>query len=673
MKGLFLRPIPRPGPRLVPRPVPRPGPARPQTHSGGAVRSALTRAAPIWTMRSGSSTTASRRSPAEKLLAQGRAVQLRDRSSLPAGDLSDGVFRYRVEGAQGGAGEVRLLAYLGEGPCLHVPAAIDGKPVVSLAFDLFRDLSSLEKVSVDAESACFSTDGAALYSKDGTCLVRLVVPCASYAVASGCTAIGERAFDSVPQLREVRLPDTLRAIGRLAFAKSPLAALDLPASVEVIGEKAFYHCAQLRRVTFACGRGRGCVEVGPQAFAFSGVQRVELPASLERLGFRAFDHTPAQENVGRGALSVAAENPHLFLDAQGGLYRHDEFVELVGPVSRYRVREGTRAIGAGAFRRHGRVREVELPEGVCVLGDEAFRGNRQLRHVRLPESLERIGDRVFLDTGLVSLHLPKRVRRVGESAFLVQGDNQLMPHAPLRSLSVDPENPVFYLESGLLCQRGGGRAGGDACLLYVGPDDVVRMPDAVTHIAPLAFCGTDGVNELYLHAHLQSICNGAFSTKRTIPLVHVAFPCPIDGYESGDFPLPQLSSRYRSPTYLFGTGPEGTVFDFGYYDSWVMHAALEEFAPAALGRLMRPMRLADHTREVYENIFRRKARQTCRLFAEKGDLVALQELTGRGLLDAGSIEAVLEDTMREGRTQATACLLELQHRCQPSAGVDLSL
>ncbi len=272
-----------------------------------------------------------RRSPAEKLLAQGRTVQLRDRSSLPASDLSDGVFRYRVEGAdaQGGAGEVRLLAYLGEGPCLHVPAAIDGKPVVSLAFDLFRDLPPLERVSVDAESAYFSTDGAALYSKDGACLVRLVVPREAYAVALGCTAIGERAFDSVPQLREVRLPGTLRAIGRLAFAKSPLAALDLPASVEVIGEKAFYHCVQLRQVTFACGRGCVCVEVAEQAFAFSGVERVELPASLERLGPRAFDQTPAQENVGQGALSVAAENPGLRLDAQGGLYRRDVFLELV--------------------------------------------------------------------------------------------------------------------------------------------------------------------------------------------------------------------------------------------------------------------------------------------------------------------------------------------------------
>ena len=151
------------------------------------------------------------------------------------------------------------------------------------------------------------------------------------------------------------------------------------------------------------------------------------------------------------------------------------------------------------------------------------------------------------------------------------------------------------------------------------------MPETVTRIAPLAFCGTDGMNELYLHAHLRSICNGAFSTKRTIPLVHVAFPCPIDGYESGDFPLPQLSSRYRSPSYLFDAGPKGTVFDFDYYDSWVMHAALEEFAPAALGRLRAPdAACRPRTREVYENIFRRKgAAGVPPASRTKGDLGAL--------------------------------------------------
>ena len=444
----------------------------------------------------------------------------------------------------------------------------------------------------------------------------------------------------------------------------------LPASVEAVGEKAFYHCARLVQAHLPAG----CREIGAEAFAFTALARAELPAGLEQLGFRAFDHTPAQARIGEGALGVSPANRCLDLDAEGGLYRHDVFLELIGQVESYRVRPGTHAVADEAFKRHAHVRAVELPEGVFSVGREAFRGNRQLVRVDLPESLERIGERAFLDTSLSTLRLSENVRSIGEDALLVQGDNQLMPRRPLQSISLDAANPVYYLENGLLCQRDGSKMGGDTCLLYVGPDDVVRIPRQVTHVASLAFCGASGVAELHLHGHLHSICNGAFSTARSIPLVHVEFPEPVDGYEAGEFRVPELSSRYRSPSYLFGAGPGGTAFDFEYYDSWVTHAAtMREFAPAALYRLQHPMCLSDHTRGLYENIFQRKARQACRYFADQGDLDALAWLAGRGLLDDGAIEAELGTATREGRTQATACLLELQHRLMPAAGVDFSL
>ena len=150
------------------------------------------------------------------------------------------------------------------------------------------------------------------------------------------------------------------------------------------------------------------------------------------MGFRAFDHTPAQARIGEGALGVAPANRHLDLDAEGGLYRHDVFLELIGQVEAYRVRPGTHAVADEAFKRHARVRAVELPEGVFSVGREAFRGNRQLVRVDLPESLERIGERAFLDTSIGTLRLAAGVREIGEDALLVQGDNQLMPRTPLR-------------------------------------------------------------------------------------------------------------------------------------------------------------------------------------------------------------------------------------------------
>lgn len=561
----------------------------------------------------------------------------------------------RLEGNSFSGAPVRTVAF---GPLVE---ALDAKPL---------GLPHLERIRVDSENKRFVTDGRALVSKDRRRLYRLVVAGETYEVPEGCEVIDERAFDSLSELREVTLPNTLTRIGRMAFAKTSLAKVRLPASLESIGSKAFFHCSKLEHVEMPSGLR----DIGPEAFAFTAVSRAELPCALERLGFRAFDHTPAQERVVDGHLRIDAGNPLLELDGEGGLYRRGTFLELIGPVGRYCVRPGTRAIADEAFKRHGKVRAVELPEGVLEIGREAFRGNRQLQHVGLPESLACIGDGAFLDTSIRSLRLSKNVRRIGDGALLVQGSNQLMPRAPLGSLFLDAENPVFYVESGLLCERGGAKAGGDACILYVGPDSVVRIPDRVVHIAGLAFCGTSGVDELYLHGHLRSICIGAFSTARTIPLVHVEFPEPVDGYASGDFPVPDLSSRYRSPSYLFDAGPTGTVFDFDYYDSWATHAAdVGQFASAALERLRHPMRLADHTRGLYEGIILRKNRPVCRHFAERGDLESLLWLDGRGLLDADSVGAELDAAMREGRTQATACLLELRHRSMPNAGVDFSL
>lgn len=550
------------------------------------------------------------------------------------------------------------IARVGFGPLVE---AIDAKPL---------GLPHLEHVSVDAGNEHFVTDGKALLSKDRQHLFRLIVPSSSYEVPAGCTVVDERAFDSLTALEHVTLPDSLQRIGRMAFAKTGLSSVSIPASVESIGEKAFYHCAQLTQVHLPCG----CRDIGAEAFAFSAVQRLELPLTLEHLGSCAFDHTPAQARIGAGGLSISAANRHLDLDSEGGLYRHDVFLELIGQVRSYRVRSGTHVVGDEAFKRHATVRAVELPEGVFSLGREAFRSNRQLRRVDLPESLERIGERAFLDTSIETLRLSKSVRFIGDDALLVQGDNQLMPRTPLRSLSLDAENPIFYLENGLLCQRGSSKMGGDSCLLYVGPDEVVKIPEAVTHIASLAFCGVEHINELYLHGHLHSICNGAFSTARSVPHVHVEFPEPVDGYEAGDFSVPSLTVRYRSPSYLFDAGPGGTVFDFEYYDSWVTHAKdIGEFAPAALARLTHPMCLSEHSRELYEGIFQRKGAAVCRYFAEKGDLDALATLVELGLLSADTIEAELRITSREGRTQATACLLELQHRMKPSPGVDFSL
>lgn len=529
---------------------------------------------------------------------------------------------------------------------------------------------ALRSVEVDPANARFSTDGLALFSRDGAELVRLLVAVDEYRVPEGCTRIGPRAFDTVGELERISLPEGLQEIGRLAFAKTGLAFVDVPSSVRSIGEKAFFSCKGLR----ACLLAEGLQELGEEAFALSGLERVALPASLARLGAGAFDRTPAQRGMAQGTLTIDPGNPFLELDAQGGLYAGSELQGLLGCAAAYEVRPGTTSVADRACLRQGHLRALRLPEGIVSLGDEAFRGARLLEAVELPSTLERLGERAFADTRLSSLRLPAALQHVGEAALLVQGENPLRSARPLRRVEVADGNPVLYIESGLLCERGAGDAGGDKVLLYVGPDSCVRVPEAVNRIAPFALTGATEIDELHVHGHMHSICEGALSVARSIPRLVVDLPKPVEGCSRVDVRVPSLSPRYRTYTYLLTTDEAGTVFEFGYYDSWVSHAtALEELVPAALARLREPVRLSERMREVYLGILARKQEKACALFASRGDLAACEALVGLGVLEMPAVEAALAEAMDSGDAQATACLLELKRRQGGAGGLDLSL
>ena len=586
---------------------------------------------------------------------------------------------YRVEGRQGNAGAPAAeRPDAGRPGQAGVPERLEGVVADRLVVGpevVEVELGpsgprALEAVEVHPDNPCFSTDGVALFSKDGSVLVRLLVAVEEYDAPPTCTRIGPRAFDTASELRRVQLPEGLVEIGRLAFAKTAVAFVDVPASVRRIGEKAFFACKELR----ACLLSEGLEELGAEAFALSGLERAVLPASLEELGAGAFDRTPAQRGIGAGTLSIASSNPYLELDAEGGLYAGEELRGLLGRTASYEVRPGTTSVADRACLRHGHLRSLGLPEGLRRIGDEAFRGARMLEAVELPSTLESIGERAFADTRLRSLRLPAALGSMGEAALLVQGESPLRTSRPLRGVEVDGANRAFYVESGLLCERGAGDAGGDKALLYVGPDSCVRVPQAVNRLAPYAFSGATEVDELHVHGHLHSVCEGALDVARSIPRLHVELPRPIEGCERVDCPVPSLSARYRSYTHLLTTDARGTVFEFGYYDSWVSHAtALEEFAPAALGRLRQPVGLSERARDIYLGIFERKQGRTCALFARWGDLEALEDLMRWGVLGSDAVEGELEAALERGDAQATACLLELRRRHGAPSRLDLSL
>ena len=539
------------------------------------------------------------------------------------------------------------------------------------------EIKNLERVSVDSANEALMSDGFAVFSKDGSILICLVVPVERYIVPEGCAHIFDRAFDSMKRLRAVTLPGSLRSIGRLSFAKTSLSSIDLPESLESVGDKAFFFCSSLSEIVVPSS----VRFLGSEAFASSGVVKARIPSSLESFGHGVFEHTPAQLGVVQGSIKVAGNstveelNRSLRIDDSGGVYLGDSFLELIGQVSDYRVAPGTRVVAANACKRHRTLRRVYMPEGVCEIGDEAFRGCKALCLADLPESLQSIGDRAFMGTSLRTLRISASVSEIGVSALLVQGENPLTATEPLAPLDLDPANNYFYLREGMLCERGGANDG-DTVLLYLGPDHIVHIPDKVTRIGVMAFCGAAGISELYLHDHIKGIYTGAFSTKQTIDVLNLSFACPVEGAREVRLTMPEYTSRYRSMMPLFETSDKETGFNFEYYDTWVScSASISEFAPAAYARLKHPVRLSDRCRELYEGTFTRKAQAVVRYFSDKGEIESLIQLMNWGFIDDRHIQRELDASLETGAAQKTACLLETRRRMASSSvgNIDFSL
>lgn len=536
-----------------------------------------------------------------------------------------------------------------------------------------------ERVIVSPDNPHFSTDGAAIYAKDGSELVCLVVPCERYRVQDGCRRIGPRAFDAAESLRAVELPDGIERIGRLAFAKSGIEDMRIPDSVQIIEEKAFFGC---RRLT-SCRLGMGVQSIGELAFALSGVERISIPSSVRALAPDAFDGTPAMRAACSGAIKMEEGNERYVLDGAGGLYEEGRFAGLMSSVQEYAIAPGCTEVLPQACCRNAHLRAITLPEGLTRIGDDAFRGCRSLMRMDLPASVRSIGARAFMDTRIRSLRLGAQLAEIGEGALLVAGENPVRTHEPLTSLVLDAANERFYLKSGLLCERGAGDGGADKVLLYVGPETRVRIPDAVNRIAPYAFMGAVDIEELFMHGHMQSICAGALSVARSIPKVTVEVPlawvpghedAPADEKHAVALPMPSISPRFRTFTDLFCAEDGCTRFVFPYYDAWATCArSVDEFASAALARLREPIWLPDETRELYRGIMGRKQVPIALHFAKEGDMAALEDLASWKVLDASAVEEGIAEAAKDQQPQALACLLELKQRMGWASRLDLSI
>ena len=301
------------------------------------------------------------------------------------------------------------------------------------------------------------------------------------AIDNGVTNIGDYAFNECQNMTSIVIPDTVTRFGESAFSVCDcLASIPIPNSVTEIGSFCFFSTLSLTELT--------------------------IPASVTSIGSGAFNWSWNLE-----AIQVDADNPNysseegvLFNKAKTNLIRYPE-----KKGGSYTVPQSVTSIAECAFYESG-LSAIVLPDRLTSIGDSAFY-ECNLSSLELPNSLTNIGEFAFgLCYNLTELTIPAGVTTVGKCPFY--------GCESLTNLTVDPANPCFTAEDGVLYNK-------EKTVLLSCPSSktgTFAIPDSVGVIGENAFSGCQNLTAVGIPISVASIGDSAFNWTSSMMEIYYA-------------------------------------------------------------------------------------------------------------------------------------------------------
>ena len=331
-----------------------------------------------------------------------------------------------------------------------------------------------------------------------------------------------------------------------------------------------------------------------------------------------------------------------------------------------RVLDGTVRIERNAFLFNEAIKQISFPEGLARIGRFAFGACNNLAQAELPTSLEVLEPYVFFGTSIRAIRIPASCRRVGECALCANGshalDGKIMPSL-LENIEISPDNKVFYLESGILCERGGAKDGGDLAVQYVGPETRVVIPAGVTALASFAFARVEGIRELVFHERVRRLGSGAlfFGTAPEHIVLRLATPIgrtrqiEIEPWGDDDG-LAALNEAFRvktlEPPAILAALDASLLARRGNYKQYL----------ELVRRLVGDVPLDDRMADQFRGRLSRELPGVCEAFMEHRSTEGFSGLAACGLLAPDTVDALVEASIENASTEMTAFLLDLKRK-----------
>ena len=281
--------------------------------------------------------------------------------------------------------------------------------VTTVGYSAFKRCSSLTTVTFEKESQLKTIGGDYYYGgafSDCTALTSIEIP-------ASVETIGNTAFSDCSSLATVTFEkgSRLKTIGNNAYYRcTSLTSIEIPASVETIEKKAFMHCSSLATVTFEKGSQLKTIAGDSYDGAFSdctALTSIEIPASVETIEATAFKRCSQ-------LATVTFEKGSQLKTIGGGYSSSSHF--------------GTYSDYYGAFSDCSSLTSIEIPASVETIEATAFKRCSQLATVTFEKGsqLKTIGGGYYSSyyhgafsdcSSLTSIEIPASVETIEATAF----------------------------------------------------------------------------------------------------------------------------------------------------------------------------------------------------------------------------------------------------------------
>lgn len=254
--------------------------------------------------------------------------------------------------------------------------------VTAVGNNAFRSCSNLKNVTIPntvtaIENGAFS---------GCTALTSITLP-------DSVTTIGDNAFNGCKGLTRIEIPENVTTIGEQAFIFcTNLESVTIPGSVKSIGVSAFADCFKLSNVTIP----EGVNTIGDFAFQYCGaLESVSIPSSVTSIGNGAFASCYKLTTI------TLAEGNESYLVEGNVLFNKDKTELVAYPGGKagtsYTIPNGVTTIKESAFENCylGKLESIVFSDTVTTIEDNAFKGCYYFTSFEIPSSVTSLGEGVF--------------------------------------------------------------------------------------------------------------------------------------------------------------------------------------------------------------------------------------------------------------------------------------